>query len=319
MMNSKNLDEKFLTFIKKNIDQVKQSLLETAVREKDLSMVQYIESHIEYNFIDDSEGRLLSLASKNGSLDIVQYLYPISYFDYNHFISAISNGHLDVVKYFVEQGVPLNTSVDFGQPLLRAKDFEMVKYLVNQGANINANVHRESVLCRFALTGNLKIISFLLENGADIHWCDDRVLSYACSSGNIDVVKYFVEKGLKVASNKNNILFSAVNEKHSSLTVIKYLISQGADVHGRDGENAVTHAGYNNIEGVLKYLVEKGASMKKLLPKTRQRMIFYLKYKKIMDECLKLIYFDPELERTKSEQLDSFHNYQNEMFFKRKT
>ena len=75
-------------------------------------------------------------------------------------IYAASNGHLDRIKFLVDNGVDIHAQED--QALIPA-----------------------------ANGGYLDIVKFLLANGADIHFKEDRLLIDASSEGHLDLVKFF--------------------------------------------------------------------------------------------------------------------------------
>lgn len=108
--------------------------------------------------------KLLVIASKKGYLPLVKRLMKkeadIKYGEdlkYEAATEAISMGHLDVVKYWEEQGV------DFWN------------------------------LSRAAEIGNLNVVKYLVEQGEDIYGGDDMALTFAVKKGHLDVVKYLLE------------------------------------------------------------------------------------------------------------------------------
>ena len=83
----------------------------------------------------------------------------------------------------------------------------------------------------------------------------DYVLILAAVFGELSLVKYAVEKGVKPSS---SALITA--SSHGNLDVVKYLIEKGADIH-TDEEEALALASYNGLLDVVKYLIEKGADI----------------------------------------------------------
>lgn len=116
----------------------------------------------------------LRLASREGHLDIVKYL--VENFDANihannegALLWASGNGHLDIVKYLVEY----TTS-------MFARD------AVENGANANY----ESALITASYNGHLDVVQYLVEHGADIHVEDDLPLRLANHYGRTKVAEY---------------------------------------------------------------------------------------------------------------------------------
>ena len=96
------------------------------------------------------EDVLIMLAIRNGHLEIVKYLVEekgfdinATYMDENIFLTkAIEDGQLEIVKYLVENGVDINAKDKDGKTTLikvvENRNLEIVKYLVDNGANVNA-------------------------------------------------------------------------------------------------------------------------------------------------------------------------------------
>ena len=82
-------------------------------------------------------------------------------------------------------------------------------------------------------------IQFLVEQGADIHACDDLALRWAAMNGHLELVKYLVEQGANVNIEGDSVLYNAAQNGH--LDVVKYLVENGANVHA-DGDEALRWA-----------------------------------------------------------------------------
>ena len=70
--------------------------------------------------------------------------------------------------------------------------------------------------------GDLELIKYLVEQGADIHAKNDCALRLASYSGNIEIVKYLVEQGAEIHAKNNNALRWASENNH--LNVVKYFL-----------------------------------------------------------------------------------------------
>jgi hypothetical protein len=123
--------------------------------------------------------KLLKFSVKRGYLSLIRRLIKINNINirsnnyninirlnnYNMLTNASDNGHLDTVKYLVENG-----------------------------ANIHAG--HDEALRNAAYNGHLDVIKYLIENGANIHANDDAAVCDAAENGYLDVIKYLVENGL---------------------------------------------------------------------------------------------------------------------------
>src|SRR3990167_3204551 len=89
-----------------------------------------------------------------------------------------------------------------------------------------------------------------------------QLLMAACDRGHLDVVSYLVEqKEVNIHIANEGALRLAVLNGH--LSIVKYLINQGANIH-INNEEALRWAAESGHLSVVKYLVEKGADVSKL-------------------------------------------------------
>jgi cytochrome c len=124
--------------------------------------------------------------------------------------AASADGHLDLVKLFIELGSDVNAEEDFGNrgtPLeyaLKNDNPELVRLLLEHGANPN---HGRTVFR--AMTGDkknsLEIVKLLEQHGADLHQVfvneltekkePMNALSLAIACGKEDVAQYLKSRG----------------------------------------------------------------------------------------------------------------------------
>jgi ankyrin repeat protein len=118
---------------------------------------------------------------------------------------------------------------EFNSDLTKAvkkADLDLVKKLIEQGADIHFNNDR--ALRSASLNGHLHIVKYLVNKGANIHIYDDEALGDASVNGHLDIVKYLIEQGVDIHANNDGALRNASYNGH--LEVVKYLIDQGADI-----------------------------------------------------------------------------------------
>ncbi|KAI7762620.1 hypothetical protein LZL87_008966 [Fusarium oxysporum] len=85
---------------------------------------------------------------------------------------AALNGHTDIVKYLLEQGLGIEAEGQFGTPLHSAclmNHKSTVEELLQRGANVNTEERKGNALYVAAVKGHADIVRILLEDGADIH------------------------------------------------------------------------------------------------------------------------------------------------------
>ena len=206
---------------------------------------------------DDS----VSSAAAEGHLDIVKYLVDekgigVSYYSFWY---AAHNGHFPVMEYLFEKGVTISDSsdaVNYTFAYGNSSRLEVVKYLIEKGAKID----HESVSFAIADGGVISFdsVKYLIdEKGAKIS--DDAVYN-AVLEGHLHIVKYLVEKGADVTE---GILGTAAYEGH--FDIVKYLVDEKGlgDLSKHDydlsnmGDDAAEGAAENGHLEILKYIVEK--------------------------------------------------------------
>ena len=178
---------------------------------------------------------------------------------------------LEVVELFVEAGMSVDTTFGGWTALHEAArngHLSVVEYLVDQGASLVAETEcGNTVLDLAAQGGHTDIVEYIPRSARAA--LERRGFSYtpdafrdAAGSGNLEVVKLFVEVGMDV--NARNLGWrTALHEAAwwGHLSVVEYLVSQGADVRARDnGGVTVLHSasGHHGRLSVVRYLVEQG-------------------------------------------------------------
>ena len=152
---------------------------------------------------DPNPNKLLLKAAKEGNLRLVEIAYNIganlNVLDKSEKFTALSlaiiYGHLDVVKYLVEQGANIalygkNTDLDLAAAY---GHLAIVKYLVDYGINSPARLGQALLIA--AKNGHLNIVKYLVENGANINIYGGGPLQMAGENGHLEIVKYLVEQG----------------------------------------------------------------------------------------------------------------------------
>jgi uncharacterized protein len=118
--------------------------------------------------------------------------------------ACTQEGHLDVVKILVENGVDVNRLGIANQSAIRVATrnghLEIIKYLIVHGANFDDKSadDRATPLESAAGKGHLEIVKFLVEKGANVNHQDkelDTPIGEAANKGFVEVVKYLLSKG----------------------------------------------------------------------------------------------------------------------------
>lgn len=171
---------------------------------------------------------------------------------------AISQNHLELVKYLIERGAPIDIPTKSGYFSVGLAEasykgyLDIVKYLIEKGANIHIDNDHSIILA--SSQGHLEVVKYLVEHGANVHVDDERALKLASGNGHLEVVKYLVERG---TNNLQSALLGASSS--GNLDIVKYLIGLNKDVNI---DKALWSASYNGRLETVKYLVEHGANIR---------------------------------------------------------
>jgi ankyrin repeat protein len=234
-------------------------LLEWASQTGEIEMVKLLlENGIDFHKNNDSA---LILAAKHGHLEIVKLyvescrddhcMIPEDLFSDNvnivFRIDKHENGYNDKmvnshIQFNKNKGIAIGKALD-------NKHYPIVNYLAENGAVINNN----SIINAFREHNNEMAIYLIdksqLQNPADI-------LSVACRSGNMVIVKYMIEtKGIDP-----NSMRSIYRQEFKS-DILSYLLDNGLDkTIAMEGVLSMSMPDIETLETYCKILVEKGVS-----------------------------------------------------------
>jgi len=143
---------------------------------------------------------------------------------------------------------------------LKNNDYIGVKKYIRDGADINdANESGESVLAyslRFKC--DMDLVMLLIEGGADIYDFDEEgvsIFDMAITYDNIELVEYFLEKGIDINSTNRRSGFTPLMAAacYGRVEIVKLLLKNGANQDATDskGFNAIDFARKMNKKSVL--------------------------------------------------------------------
>ena len=155
---------------------------------------------------------------------------------------AIRSKHLGIVRALIDAGAKF----DRGSVALAGSlnDLEFLEYLQSKGADWNSpgdNAFNATALCSASSDGNLKVVKWLLENGANPNMQSNgqTALNEAVDSDEVEVVKYLLDHGadpnIVFGMPKFTALYHAAvkytrdQDYEANLAIINLLLKNGAD------------------------------------------------------------------------------------------
>ena len=187
---------------------------------------------------------------------------------------AARNGHLLVVQYLIDQGASFGMETDSDRTALdlarRGGHGDVVVYMTRAaraaldslGIAYTADAFVDS-----AGSGNLAVVKLFVEAGMSVNARDedgDTALHVAARRGHLEVVEYLVGAGAYVrAANWSGRTALHVAAAFEHLEVLEFLVGAGADVNATDkrGRTALHDAALWGRLAVVEFLVGAGADM----------------------------------------------------------
>lgn len=186
---------------------------------------------------------------------------------------AVAGGHLDVVRYLLDQGVPVDVGDNEGTTPLGGAVIhghtEIAQLLIDRGARIDAtDVNGETPLHWAVYNGRTELARMFIGFGADINarkTNGSTPLHGAAFYDHPECVRLLLDNGadadVRTSGLYTPLLSAAAGQ--GGLEVVTMLVEAGADVYDRNdqGENAVMLAARAGKADVVEYLMMNGVSI----------------------------------------------------------
>lgn len=171
---------------------------------------------------------------------------------------ALAAKNEDMVRLLIKQGVWTGGAM---QEMIYDKKFWAVQMLVNAGAPITP--WHVSIA---ADENFMPAVQLFVENGVNINQKDERPLSKASESGNLEIVQYLLQTGKNSQETLNDALWDlcGARPKPDTLKIAQRLLDSGAQVNSQAGFYNTTPlhgAAQNGSLELVKLLVSKGAKV----------------------------------------------------------
>jgi ankyrin repeat protein len=178
---------------------------------------------------------------------------------------ACASGHLDMAKHIIsrykEINIQFNLQAAFDKATYTAGSCNR-KHILNYFLE-NSNNKRSTLqfgLMGASAGGNIKLMKYLIKNGAlpDMTWMTVSPIICACENGELEVMKYLVEIGVKLKKFGPRLLSAAC--ERGLADIVNYLIDNGIDINRTyKGVLPAYTAIVNNKPEILMILLKRGS------------------------------------------------------------
>ena len=191
-----------------NID----SPLTIAIAKQDVNLISYlIKKGVDINRVDDQGNTPLVYAIEQQQFKVIDLLLEngvkldVKSSKKSPLIAAIEIGNSDLVSTLIEKGIDINNPDSQGNHFLiyaiEQKQFNIAKLLIEKGAAVNQSYDNETPLFAAILSGNIDMVNYLLEHGAnkdnisnDVGDKKNRYLIDAIENGNLAMADWLISK-----------------------------------------------------------------------------------------------------------------------------
>lgn len=214
--------------------------------------------------------RLCECAARYGNIDVLKYIFDTySSKEMGLYTKALCAAaeHDDAETLEFILNLPADANIGkAAETAAKNNAVAVMKKLMDFGLNINEPANGDSLLKAACFDGNMDMIQFLIEHGADVNGINNgEPLSVAARRGYADIVRYLIDRGANVNGNNifsdgsggESVLMYAI--KGGQLECVKMLVEHGADINYKyNGENAIDVAKAFPSDNVYKYLSSIG-------------------------------------------------------------
>lgn len=239
-------------------------------------------------FAEDEKNNenIVHLACMGGSLEVCRFvkanknleklLHAKNGGGWNSIQCATKNGHLDIVKFLLENGVDVkNKSKKIGKNCLHTAcefgKYKICEYIISKAPNLitDTDSNGQHAGHYAAKNGHTDILQLLINTNKNAlqKASDDKIniLHVACENAHYDMVvkiakvfplmvKEITEKGWNAAL----FITDKADAEEERIKILKHLIDHGLDVYNvsKSGKTVLVNARNNNLKDIEQYLSE---------------------------------------------------------------
>lgn len=240
-------------------------------------------------FAEDEKNNenIVHLACMGGSLEVCQFvkanknleklLHAKNGGGWNSIQCATKNGHLDIVKFLLENGVDVkNKSKKIGKNCLHTAcefgNYEICEYIISKAPNLltETDSYGQHAGHYAAKNGYTDILQLLIKTNKNAlqKASNDKIniLHVACENAHYDMVvkiakvfplmvKEITEKGWNAAL----FITDKADAEGERIKILKHLLDHGLDVYNvsKSGKTVLVNARKNNLKDIEQYLSEQ--------------------------------------------------------------
>ena len=228
----------------------------TYAQNGDLDVVRlFVEAGMDVNVQPYSSSVAYVAETKEDDLVAVWFPQPGDEDNNTALMKAAAQGHIEVVRFLVEQGADFNIRNGQEQDALMLAaaggHLAVTTFLIDRGAspsrplaplNYNYGNGPQIALEWAAYNGHLDMVRLLLEViGAFDRPNPNQSLGWAASRGHLDVAHLLLEHGALVNSQPKGVSFLGPSALmlaayNSHLEMVRFLLERGADIHAQERE-----------------------------------------------------------------------------------
>jgi hypothetical protein len=163
----------------------------------DIETFRFITERVKFDPTSEEIDQFISNASFSGDLEMVRYIVD-KWSSSNPLMinRALDNGKLDVVKYFVEN-FGTKQQILYSKSRHRYRDLALVTYIGEHFPSYDIRHHDNYALCHVCETGNLEVLKYIVDRYSitkeDIKCRGNYPLRIAIVNNHLGVVSYIIE------------------------------------------------------------------------------------------------------------------------------
>lgn len=254
----------------------------------DITLLEnFLENNYIHTVVSTLIARVFQILCTNGDVKKVEFIHKrldngiIEYHEenltYAHPIKlAIEQGHINIVKYLLDNGVDVNQKVFGVLPLeqnllltsIEKRKNEITKLLIERGADVNYANNSYGLWTPLSLAscnGNDEIVEILIQKGADINpksLIFETPIFEAVYNNHPDTVRLLLKKGACLST---DFIVIRTAVYHDRIEMMKLFLDIGIDINQKSPKSPRTtylmEAVSQGNEDMVEFLIENGADV----------------------------------------------------------